>query len=299
MVEQVTISPIDGLPCVRRQLCTENDANAMLQRAQKASQSWRKTSVKQRCEIASRMVEIFVGMKADIAREITQQMGRPIRYTPNEINGYADRARYMCSIAEQSLADKQVGDDGKFKRFIRREPLGIVLVIPAWNYPLLTAVNGVVPALLAGNCVLLKHSQQTPLCAERIQQAFEKAGLPEGVLQVLHASHSVCDYIIKHPLCSFVNFTGSVSGGRSIQQSASAKFIGCGLELGGNDPAYVRPDANLNDAVENLVDGAMFNSGQCCCGIQRIYVHERVYDEFVRKAVELTNVSNGELLLWL
>lgn len=271
------------------------------------------------------MLEKFAEMKQDIAKEITQQMGRPIRYTANECNGFADRAKYMAGIAEDTLQDKMVGDDGKFKRFIRREPLGVVLVIPAWNYPLLTAVNGVVPALLAGksvttllyiiinlyiigNCVVLKHSQQTPLCAERILQAFELAGLPEGVLQVIHASHATCDYIIRHPLTAYVNFTGSVAGGRSVQQSAASKFIGtmyicvlsiiftcnigCGLELGGNDPAYVRPDANLKDAVENLVDGAMFNSGQCCCGIQRIYVHEKVYDAFVREAVDLTNVSN-------
>ena len=175
-----------------------------------------------------------------------------------------------------------------FNRYIKREPLGIVFVVPAWNYPYLIAVNSIVPALLAGNAVLLRHSAQTPLVAERFAEAFEKAGLPEGLFQYLHLSHEDTANVIEDTRINFVAFTGSVNGGYEIQKVAAKRFIGVGLELGGKDPAYVRADVDLKYAVENLVDGAFFNSGQSCCGIERIYVHESVYDKFVEGFIELT-----------
>jgi len=175
------------------------------------------------------------------------------------------------------------------RRFIRKVPLGVVFVVAPWNYPYLTAVNAVVPALMAGNAVILKHSQQTPLCAERFAEAFAAAGLPMGVFQHLHVDHDATAKIIQAPEIDFVAFTGSVPGGRAIEQAAAGRFIGMGLELGGKDPAYVRADADLAHAVENLVDGAFFNSGQSCCGIERIYVHQSVFADFVDGAVALTN----------
>jgi acyl-CoA reductase-like NAD-dependent aldehyde dehydrogenase len=194
----------------------------------------------------------------------------------------------MVSIAPHALADIDAGPKDNFRRFVRREPLGVVLVLAPWNYPYLTSVNSVVPALMAGNAVVLKHSNQTPLCAERFAEAFEAAGLPPGAFQFVHCSHEQSARMIASPLVDFVAFTGSVAGGHAVQQAASERFIGTGLELGGKDPAYVRPDADLAHAVENLVDGAMFNSGQSCCGIERIYAHERVYDAFVEGFVALT-----------
>jgi len=146
-----------------------------------------------------------------------------------------------------------------------------------------------VPAIMAGNAVVLKHSAQTPLCAERFAECFREGGLPDGVFQAVHLSHELTERAIRDPRVDFVAFTGSVAGGHAVQRAASDRFIGTGLELGGCDPAYVRHDADVAHAVENLVDGAFFNSGQSCCGIQRIYVHERLYDDFVAGAVELTN----------
>jgi acyl-CoA reductase-like NAD-dependent aldehyde dehydrogenase len=160
--------------------------------------------------------------------------------------------------------------------------------VAAWNYPYLIAVNSVVPALMAGNVVILKHSAQTPLCGERFAECLKAAGLPEGVFQVLHASHDDTDRVIRDPRIDFVAFTGSVAGGHAVQRAAASRFIGVGLELGGCDPVYVRPDANLDHAIENIVDGAYFNSGQSCCGLQRIYVHEQVYGKFTEGFVELT-----------
>ncbi len=187
----------------------------------------------------------------------------------------------MIDAANEALRDIDVGPKAGFTRFIRREPLGVVLTIAAWNYPYLIAVNSIVPAVMAGNAVILKHSAQTPLCAEQFAACFREAGLPEGVFQVLHLTHADTERVIRDPRISFVAFTGSVEGGHAIQRAAADRFIGTGLELGGNDPAYVRPDANFEHAVENLVDGAFFNSGQSCCGIGRIYVHDALYDRFV------------------
>jgi acyl-CoA reductase-like NAD-dependent aldehyde dehydrogenase len=216
-------------------------------------------------------------------------MGRPLRYGPLEIRrGFAERARYMIGIAPEVLRDIAAGPKPGFTRFIRREPVGVVLTIAPWNYPYLTSVNSVAPAIVAGNAVVLKHSAQTPLCAERYAEAFREAGLPEGVFQYLHLGHADVEKLIGDARIQFVAFTGSVEGGRAVQAAASRRFIGANLELGGKDPAYVRADADLAHAVENLVDGAMFNSGQSCCGIERIYVDRAVYGEFVERAAALT-----------
>ncbi len=215
-------------------------------------------------------------------------MGRPISQSPGEVRGFEERARYMASVAEEALADVDVGKKVGFTRFIRREPLGVVLAIAPWHYPFLTAVNSVVPALLAGNAVLLRHSPQTPLAAERIVEAFREAGAPDGVLQFIHTTDEDTDLLVEADGVDFVAFTGSVRVGHLIQRHASGRFIPVGLELGGKDGAYVRADANLPHAVENLVDGAFFNSGQSCCGIERIYVDAKVYDAFVDAFVALT-----------
>jgi acyl-CoA reductase-like NAD-dependent aldehyde dehydrogenase len=214
-------------------------------------------------------------------------MGRPVSQTPGEVGGFEERARYMIDIAPGVLGDMDAGPKDGFNRFVRRDPLGVVFVMAPWNYPYLTAVNSVVPALMAGNAVMLKHSAQTPLCAERFAEAFEAAGLPDGLFQYLHVAHQEALGLIETDGVDFVAFTGSVPAGHAVQAAASKRFIGTGLELGGKDPAYVRADADLDHAVENVVDGAFFNSGQSCCGIERVYVHADVYDRFVDGAAAL------------
>jgi acyl-CoA reductase-like NAD-dependent aldehyde dehydrogenase len=285
---QKTITPIDGSVYVERALATDAQIQQALERARSAQALWRKTPLAQRAAVVTRFIDAFVAKKQAIAEEITWQMGRPIAQSPGEVRGFEERARYMAAIAAQALADLDAGPKEGFRRFVRREPLGVVLVLAPWNYPYLTAVNSVVPALMAGNAVVLKHSNQTPLCAERFAECFAEAGLPAGVFQYLHCSHDQTAAMIASPLVDFVAFTGSVDGGHAVQKAASARFVGTGLELGGKDPAYVHPDANLAHAVENLVDGAFFNSGQSCCGIERIYAHERIYDAFVEGFVALT-----------
>jgi acyl-CoA reductase-like NAD-dependent aldehyde dehydrogenase len=282
------ITPVDGTVYVERALAEDGQIETALERARKAAAEWRHVPVRERQKVLTRAVDVFVGNKAKIAEEISWQMGRPVSQSPGEVRGFEERARYMIEVAPESLKDIDVGEKSGFHRFIRRDPVGVVFVVAPWNYPYLTAVNSVVPALMAGNAVILKHSAQTPLCAERFAEAFEKGGLPSGVFQFLHLSHEDTAKIVKDPRVDFVAFTGSVTGGHAVQEAAAGRFIGTGLELGGKDPAYVRADADLDHAIENLVDGAFFNSGQSCCGIERIYAHEAIYDRFLEGFVDLT-----------
>jgi acyl-CoA reductase-like NAD-dependent aldehyde dehydrogenase len=282
------ISPVDGEVLAERPLASAHEIEETLARARSAAPAWRALPVAERAALLSRAVDAFVARKSEIAAEITRQMGRPIRFTPSEVAGFEERARTMIEVAAGALADLEVGPKEGFTRFIRRVPLGTVLVIAPWNYPYLTAVNAVVPALMAGNAVILKPSAQTPLTAVRMAEAFAAAGLPEGIFQHLNLTHDATSRLIASDAVDFVSFTGSVAGGHAVQRAAAARFIGTGLELGGKDPAYVRPDADLAHAIENLADGAFFNSGQSCCAIERIYCHEAVYGRFVEGLIELT-----------
>jgi acyl-CoA reductase-like NAD-dependent aldehyde dehydrogenase len=235
------------------------------------------------------MVALLVERADRLATELTWQIGRPLAHTPFEIRrGFQERAAYMIDIAPAILADVGVEPRDGFQRFIRREPLGVVLALVPWNYPYLASVNAVIPAIMAGNSVILKTAHQTPLVSERYAEAFAEADLPTGVFQYLHASHDDVARMIGDRRIAFVSFTGSVAGGQAVQQAASTRFISANLELGGKDPAYVRPDAPLEAAIDNLVDGAYFNAGQSCCAVERIYVHRDVYREFVDGFVALT-----------
>jgi acyl-CoA reductase-like NAD-dependent aldehyde dehydrogenase len=284
-----TISPIDGSVYVQRDYANQEQIDNCLEAAHKAQKDWQALPLSQRKALCNDAVQAFVANKDTIAKELCWQMGRPIRYAAGEVSSFAERAEYMIAIADSALAPLQQEEKAGFIRYIHHEPVGVVLVIAPWNYPLHTPINVIVPALLAGNSVVLKHSSQTPLCAERICEAFASAGLPEGVLQYLHLQHDATEALVSSGRVNHVAFTGSVAAGRKIEQAAAGQFIGVGLELGGKDPAYIRADADLNYAIESTVDGAFFNSGQSCCGLERIYVHEAVYDAFLDGFLTLTN----------
>jgi acyl-CoA reductase-like NAD-dependent aldehyde dehydrogenase len=289
MTETVrTISPVDGRVYVERPLETAAGIDRTLEHAQRAQRAWSSMPLAQRCEILSRAVDAFVANALEIATEITWQMGRPLRHSPGEVRGFEERARYMLQLAPAALAAIDPGDKPGFRRQIKRVPIGVVAVVAPWNYPYLTAVNAVLPALIAGNTVVLKHSHQTPLCAERFAESFAKAGVPAGVFQYLHLSHADTSRLMSDRRVASVCFTGSVAGGKAVVAATAGGFASAGLELGGKDPAYVRADANLTHAVDSLTDGAFFNAGQSCCGIKRIYVAARLYDQFVDGVVELT-----------
>ena len=280
------ISPVDGSIYVERELADPDSITQSIELSRSAQKQWQQTSIDERARICEAAVQYFEEKQTQIAEEIAWQMGRPIAFAGGEVNGLAERARHMIASAEKSLSDIVPAKQEGFNRFIRRQPLGTVFTIAPWNYPLLTAVNSIVPALMAGNSVILKPSAQVPLCGEHFTQAFEATGIPEGVIQNLFLSHADTEKIIGSREMDFVCFTGSISAGQRIEQAAAGTFIGVSLELGGKDPAYVREDADFDSSVENLVDGAFFNSGQSCCGIERIYVHESLFDKFVEAYVE-------------
>ena len=280
-----TVSPVDNSVYVERQFAAAEHIETTLAAAANSQQSWRNTALAERAAICSRAVDAFVAQGEALSEEITWQMGRPVSQTPGEIAGFEERARHMIGAAETALADVRPPAKPGFTRFIRRVPLGVVFTIAPWNYPYLTAVNSIVPALMAGNALILKHSAQTPLCAERLHAAFREAGLPPGVFEYLHLSHADTERVIADARIAFVAFTGSVAGGRMVQKAAASRFVGSGLELGGKDPAYVRADADLAHAVATVVDGAFFNAGQSCCGIERAYVAQEIFDDFVAGAV--------------
>lgn len=287
-----TISPIDGSVYVERNYATADEIEASLASAKKAQQDWKKVPLAERKALCSKAIDAFVAKKETIAEEICRQMGRPIRFAAGEVAGMEDRARTMIRLADQGLAPVRLDEKPGFQRWIQRDPVGVVFVIAPWNYPYLTAINAVLPAILAGNSVIIKHSAQTPLCAERLVEAFKEGGLPEGVFQYLHLTHAATEAIIQDVRVNYVAFTGSVPGGAMVEKAAIGRFIGTGLELGGKDPAYVRSDAKLSHAVDTVMDGAFFNSGQSCCGIERVYVHEDIYDDFLRQAVDWVKALN-------
>ncbi len=280
------ISPIDGSVFAERPVLSADEAFAAAKRAKEAQKSWAARPLQERVDLVMAGVAAVGAMNDEIVPEIAKMMGRPVRYG-GEFGGFNERASHMASIATESLADIQVGEDATFKRYIKRIPHGVVFVVAPWNYPYMTAINTVAPALIAGNTVMLKHATQTLVVGERMAQAFHSAGVPEDVFQNVFLSHDVTNELIAGNAFDFVNFTGSVGGGQAMERAAAGTFTGVGTELGGKDPGYVMEDADLDAAVDTLIDGAMFNSGQCCCGIERIYVHESLYDDFVAKAVEI------------
>ncbi|WP_019171061.1 aldehyde dehydrogenase family protein [Pseudaminobacter salicylatoxidans] len=282
MTETVKLkSPIDGSIYAERPVATDQAINAAVDRARAAQADWTQTTVAERGKYMLAFLEALVAMTDEIVPETAWQMGRPVRYG-GEFGGVRERTNYMVEIAEEALKPVIASNpkDG-FCRYVKREPLGVVMVIAPWNYPYLTAVNTIVPALMAGSAVILKHAAQTLLVGERFQQAFDRVGLPKGLFQNIVLNHAQTEKLLGSGKIDHVNFTGSVAGGKAIEKAGAGTFMTMGLELGGKDPAYVLPDARLDHAIANLVDGAFYNTGQCCCGIERIYVHEKVYDDFV------------------
>ncbi|KEQ05070.1 aldehyde dehydrogenase family protein [Pseudorhizobium pelagicum] len=286
------ISPVDGSVYAERQAMSFEDAAVAVDRARKAQKAWAKRPLEERVQLVMKGVARLNEMADEIVPELAWMMGRPIRYG-GEFKGFNERSNYVASIAADALAPMVVEESGAFERRIEREAHGVVFVIAPWNYPYMTAINTIAPALMAGNTVVIKHASQTLLVGERMVRAFVEAGVPDDVFVNLFLDHDTTSALIAAGKFNFINFTGSVAGGRSIERAAAGTFTGLGLELGGKDPGYVMEDADLDAAVDTLMDGATYNSGQCCCGIERIYVHESLYDRFVEKSVAW--VSNYKL----
>ena len=283
---QKTITPIDNTVYVEREYHSAK-IEQTIDNSMKAQKEWANLNVNERVKLLKNFVKDFLSKGDVVGEELTRQIGRPISQAAGELNGFKERADYMLSIAETKLANINVSKDNNFKSFIKRRALGIVFVIAPWNYPYLVAVNSIIPAMASGNTVILKHSAQTPLCSEQLYQSAKKT-LPKDVFNYLHLNHEDSLKVVSDKRINFVSFTGSVKAGYDVQKATHTKFIDMALELGGKDPAYARHDCDLEKTVENLVDGSFFNSGQSCCGIERIYVDEKIYNNFIELFVSKT-----------
>jgi len=285
------ISPIDNSLVAERPVMADAEIKKCINASNLAQKSWSQKSIQDKAILCHKAIDALLENTDEISKEISQQMGRPVQYCAGELRGVDERARYMIDIAEQALEEINIEQSKLSTRLMKRVPLGVVFIIAPWNYPYLTAINSIIPALMAGNTVLLKHSAQTLLCAERFAEAFKQAGLPDDVFQYCHVDHDATKIILGHQNIHFISFTGSVKGGETIENSIAGSFKASALELGGNDPAYIRADlesgsALFENVIDNVMDGAFFNSGQSCCAVERIYVHENVYSNFVEGFIE-------------
>jgi len=284
-VERITtISPTTNKPIVVRNGISSVELESLPTVATEAFEKFKKTTLAERKGIIKKALKLLSDNQDVLAIELTAQIGRPIAYTAKEITTACKRGEYLLKISDDVLKDTDGEAEKGFKRFIRKVPVGPVLVLFAWNYPYLILVNSLIPALLAGNSVILKPSPQTPTIVEHISEIFLEAGLPQNVIQYFHSgSPLIIEAIVRDPRVALICFTGSVAGGLAVQRAAADRLVNVGLELGGKDPAYVRPDVDVAWAAEEIVDGAIFNSGQSCCSLERIYVHEEIHDVFIAK----------------
>jgi acyl-CoA reductase-like NAD-dependent aldehyde dehydrogenase len=287
MATHTVDDPFTGESATSVPMADDQAINTTLDRAREAARALRRLPVAERVALCGRALTAFEAQAEEVAKDITRQMGKPLAQARGEVSGMVGRWRYLMEIAAASLADIVLPPKEGFERRIAKDPLGVVLDLPAWNYPLLTAVNAVVPALLAGNAVVVKHSPRTPLCAEHFARAFAGASPIAHVVQALFVDYETTEKMVGDARVDAVLFTGSVMGGHRIQAAAKDRFVRVGLELGGNDPAYVAEDADLANTVENVVDGAMYNAGQSCCAVERVYVHRSLYEKFIAAAEPL------------
>ena len=283
-----TVNPFTGEPIREWEQLDFSELAEAMARSRAGFVNWRQVPIAERVERVRGALDYFEANREEIAGDITAQMGRPLAQARGEVDGLLERFNFLCDIAPEVLgADGIAVEAGKenYHREILHEPHGVVLIIAAWNYPLLVAASGVAAALLAGNTVLLKHSTRTLSIGEH----FEKAFGADGLLQHVVMDHANTARLIEEGDINHVVFTGSVGGGEKIYASTAKRFFDCNLELGGKDGAYGSADADIGQSAAMLVDGAMFNAGQCCCGIERVYVHEAVHDEFLAACLPLVD----------
>ncbi|MBX3217381.1 MAG: aldehyde dehydrogenase family protein [Labilithrix sp.] len=287
MTTHTVDNPYTGETACTVEVTDDTTLDRVLADARRAAHELAGLDVEQRVLLCERALEKLEARAEEIAADVTRQMGKPLSQARGEVRGTAERWRHMQSIAKAALADVVLPPKEGFERRIAKTPLGVVLDLPAWNYPLLTAVNAIVPAVLAGNPVVVKHSPRTPLSGEHFARAFTEAGAPAGVVAAVFFDYERTERLVADARIDHVLFTGSVHGGHRIQSAAKERFLHVGLELGGNDPAYAAEDCDLDKTVENVVDGAIYNAGQSCCAVERVYVHRAVYDRFVAAAEPL------------
>ena len=253
--------------------------------ARAAQPAWAATPLAHRVEVMQRFRAALAAQIERLAATLTAEVGKPIRQSRNEIDGLLARIDFFVAQVEATLAPQQVFDEGGTREVIGLDPLGVVANISAWNYPYFVGGNVFVPALLTGNAVLYKPSEFSTLTGLHIDRLLHEAGVPADVFITLVGRGEVGAALLAQRVDG-VYFTGSHATGARIAAAVGPRFIKLQLELGGKDPTYVTEDTDVKNAAESLADGAMYNTGQSCCSVERIYVHERVHDAFVAAFVE-------------
>ncbi len=275
------ISPVDKQIIIERDYASSSKIKEVLEQGAKVKQGWSESTLLEREVICTRMLEILQSQHDELAYEVTMQMGMPITLAKHEITEFIQNSQFMISVAKEALQETETYFFGETTTFIKHEPRGLILIIGAWDHPYLALSGIIIPALMAGNVVLLNHDEQTALCAERLIEAGIDAGLPTHVLQYVHTSPEDKLTLVNHEQVNFVTFSGSVEWGSTIQHAASSRFIGTLMQLAGNDPAYVRADADIDHSARQLVRGTFLNSGQSRSNVKRLYIAEEILQDFL------------------
>ena len=268
----------------------EEDNQASLQSKfeilKQAQCSWKSQSLQERISIISTFSALLETELEDLAHTLTSEAGKPLQQSRNEINGARARIKWMLANAEKYLSDEIMVDEPGLKEIIKYEPLGVICNISAWNYPYLVGVNVFIPALLSGNSVMYKPSEYATITGLKIEKLLKKAGIPEAVFQVAIGARETGSALLDLNFDGYF-FTGSYKTGKFIYEKVASKMVPCQLELGGKDPLYIAEDVlDIKNAAIGTADGAFYNNGQSCCSVERIYVHEKNYEDYLAAFVE-------------
>jgi len=277
-------NPADGAPLAEVAADDAASVAAKFARARRAQPGWAATPLAERSDAIRRFRAAVERELETLARTLTQEVGKPLQQSRNELNGFLGRIDFFLAEVERTVAPETVFADAAMTERIDHDPLGVVANLSAWNYPYFVGGNVFVPALLTGNAVLYKPSEFATLTGLHIDRLLHAAGIPGDVFITVVGAGDVGAALLAQPVDG-VFFTGSVATGAKIAAQTGSRMVRLQLELGGKDPTYVADDADPKAAAESLADGAMYNTGQSCCSVERIYVHERIHDEFVRHFV--------------
>ncbi|MDB4656122.1 aldehyde dehydrogenase family protein [Flavobacteriales bacterium] len=253
--------------------------------AKTAQKAWAKTPLKERIACIAKFNELMLANADKIAADMTSEVGKPLEQAKGEISGGIGRSEYFVANSEKYLAEEWAVSEGATKEKITYEPLGVIANISAWNYPILVGMNVFIPALIGGNAVLYKPSEYSTLTGLNMAEMLWQSGIPKDVFQVVIGAKDAGEALLNLPLDGYF-FTGSYVTGKYIAERVAGKLVPIGLELGGKDPMYVCEDVDVKSAAASGVEGAFYNNGQSCCAVERIYVHENIYDEYVTAFVE-------------
>ena len=260
---------------------TKQSVDEKFQKLKAGQVAWAARPLKDRIQCMARFDDALEKNKDELAKTLTSEMGKPLQQSYNELKGAAKRIKYFTDFSEKWLAEEWVSTEGSDKEKIVYEPLGVIANISAWNYPYLIAMNVLIPALIGGNAVFYKPSEYSSLTGLHICKLLYQAGVPENALQPVIGKGGVGEFLLQLPLDGYY-FTGSYRTGKFIAQKLAEKLVPCQLELGGKDPLYVMDDvADIDQTAAAVLEGVVYNNGQSCCAVERVYVHEKVFDQFV------------------